>query len=165
MENLAPILPEKNDVKEENSFNIISDKGNSFTISLKKYSQFILIYSFFQKNGLKTEYEKKFVLNDFNSNKLLSICESIDEIYEQLIIEFKKETNKKIIEESNNIHIIIPIDFIKIKEINLTLDKKKLSDKEIINNLLIDFNIFKNDIKEKYKKLLDENQNLNEKIN
>jgi len=40
-----------------------------------------------------------------------------------------------------------------------------LSDKEIINNLLIDFNNFKNDIKEKYNKLLDENQNLNEKIN
>ena len=147
MENITSILPEKNTVKEENTFNIISDKGNSFTISLKNYSQFIQINSFFQKNGLKTEYEKKFILNDFKSNKLLSICESIDEIYEQLIIEFKKETNKKLIEESNNIHIIIPIDFIKIKEIKLTLDKKKLSDKEIINNLLIDFNNFKNDIK------------------
>ena len=168
MENITSILPEKNTVKEENTFNIISDKGNSFTISLKNYSQFIQINSFFQKNGLKTEYEKKFILNDFKSNKLLSICESIDEIYEQLIIEFKKETNKKLIEESNNIHIIIPIDFIKIKEIKLTLDKKKLSDKEIINNLLIDFNNFKNDIfdiKEKYNKLLDENKNLNEKIN
>ena len=168
MENISPILPEKNDFKEENTFNITSDKGNSFTISLKKYSQYILINSLFQKNGLKTEYEKKFVLNDFKNNKLLSICESIDEIYEQLIIEFKKETNKKIVEESNNIHIIIPIEFIKIKEIKLTLDKKKLSDREIINNLLIDFNNFKNDIidiKEKYNKLLDENQKLNEKIN
>ena len=168
MENITPKLPEKNTVKEESTFNIISDKGNSFTISLKNYSQFIQINSFFQKNGLKTEYEKKFILNDFKSHKLLSICESIDEIYEQLIIEFKKETNKKLIEESNNIHIIIPIDFIKIKEIKLTLDKKKLSDKEIINNLLIDFNNFKNDIfdiKEKYNKLLDENKNLNEKIN
>ena len=37
-----------------------------------------------------------------------------------------------IIEESNNIHTIISIDFIKIKEIKLTLDQKKLSDKEII---------------------------------
>ena len=159
MENITSILPVKKDVKEKNSFNIISDKGNSFTISLKKYSQYILINSLFQKNGLKTEYEKKFVLKDFKNNKLLSICESIDEIYEQLIIEFKKETNKKIVEESNNIHIIIPIDFIKIKEIKLTLDKKKLSDREIINNLLIDFNNFKNDIidiKEKYNKLLDE---------
>jgi len=165
MESLAPILPEKNSCKEENTFNIISDKGNSFAINLKNYSQFILINSFFQKNGLKTEYEKKFVLNDFKNNKLLSICESIDEIYEQLIVEFKKENNKKVIEESDNIHIIIPIDFIKIKEIKLTLHKKKLSDKEIINNLLIDFNNFKNDIKEKYNKLLDENKNLNEKIN
>ena len=102
MESITPILPEKNTVKEESTFNIISDKGNFFTISLKNYSQFIQINSFFQKNGLKTEYEKKFILND------LSICESIDEIYEQLIIEFKKETNKKLIEESNNIHIIIP---------------------------------------------------------
>ena len=47
-----------------------------------------------------------------------------DEIYEQLIHEFKKENNKTIIEENNKINIIIPIDFIKIKEIKLTLDKK-----------------------------------------
>jgi len=168
MESIIPIHPEKNSCKEENTFNILSDKGNSFSINLKNYSKFILINSLFQKNGLKSEYEKKFVLNDFKNNKLLSICESIDEIYEQLIVEFKKENNKKVIEESDNIHIIIPIDFIKIKEIKLTLDKKKLSDKETINNLLIDFNNFKNDIidiKEKYNKLLDENKNLNEKIN
>ncbi len=53
MENITPILPEKNVVKEENTFNIISDKGNSFAISLKNYSQFILINSFFQKKWIE----------------------------------------------------------------------------------------------------------------
>ena len=165
MEDLKPIVSSKNIVKEESYFNIKSDKGNTFTINLKNYSQFILINSMFQNNGIKTDYEKKYSLNDFKNNKFLSICESIDEVCEQLIIEFKKENNKKIVEENNNIHIIIPIEFIRIKEIKLTLDQKKISEKELINNLLIDYNNFKNDFKEKYNKLLDENQNLNEKIN
>ena len=156
----VPSIPEKLIVKNEYTFNITSDKGNSFTINLKNYSQYILVHSEFKNELLITEYENKYFLKDFKDNKFLSICDSIDEIYEQLILEIKKQNNIKIIEEDSKINIIIPIEIVKIKEIKLTLEKKIISDKELINNLINDYKNFKTEIEEKYNKLLIENQNL-----
>ena len=77
----------------------------------------------------ESRIQKKFYLNDFKNNKLLSLCESIDEIYDQLILEFKKDNKKAIVEENNKIIIIIPIEIVKIKEIKIILDKKIYSKK------------------------------------
>lgn len=61
------------------------------------------------------EYEKEYFYDELIKNKYLNICDSINEIYEQLNLEFKK--NKfNIKEEDNILQIIIPLEgFIKNK--------------------------------------------------
>ena len=74
------------------------------------------------------------------SNKFLTIFDSIDEIYEQIIYELKKDSKKIIIQENNKINIIIPVEHLKIKEIKFILTENIKTGKELIQDLFVEIN-------------------------
>jgi hypothetical protein len=63
----------------------------------------------------KNEFKGKIFFGKIKIKKYLSISDSIDEIYNELIYEFSKN-NPSLIENENNIIINIPIDHSQIKE-------------------------------------------------
>ena len=116
---------------------------------------------------IKKEYEKILYLEELKNNKFLSICDSIDEMYDQIIIELKNNNKKAIIEDNNQINIIIPINHIKVKEIIFTLPEKNNPDKDLFQELLVEINNLKKEnreFKEKFNKIEKDNNELKEEI-
>ena len=175
-------------IKEKN-FNIISDKDRSFVIKFINYLNYIEINAYLKNNEITNiYYQKIYYLEELKSNKFLSICDSIDEIYEQIIFEVEKNSKKNLIEKNNEINLIIPIEHTKIKEIIFNLPEKKKNDKILIKDLFIEIynlneskiksnqaiielkneiNILKNDIinlKNENKKLSEKNNLLEKQI-
>lgn len=114
-----------------------SNKGNYFNIAIKNLSNFIEINAFCQDELKKDEYTKKYGLNELKDIKYLSICDSIDEIYEELNYEFSTKT-PTIYENDTNINIYIPISHSKYKEIPFTLNKIIKKENEIKKEELYD---------------------------
>ena len=137
-----------NNLKSKNDIEIISDKNNSFLITFKNFSKFILIQTNFEKNLIKKEYEKILYLEELKSNKYFSIFDSIDEIYDQIILELNNNNKKTIVEEDSKLNIIIPIINIKVKEIKFTLLEKKKTEKELIQDLFSEIKKLKTKILE-----------------
>ncbi len=101
----------------------VSDKNNIFNISFKNYDDYIKINAKYNKIISEDEYEKKIYLNELKFN---SLWNTIDKAYKQIIYEIKyKDTKKIIIEKKYYINIIIPVDYLNFKQINLTIPKKK----------------------------------------
>ena len=131
-------------VKSSKSFNIISDKNHLFIVNLNNCYNYIQIKAYLENDNINNNYEKLFFLNDLKNNKYLSLCDSIDEIFEQLIYELQK--NKKYIkEEDKKIIIKIPVEHLKVKEIELSLEEKKKKDKELMEDLFKEIKTLKND--------------------
>ena len=140
MEALPVNLEEKvaigneNEIKAESKYTIKSDKNTTFNIVLRKTASFIEINASYQDDKILNEYIQKYSLSNLKENKYLSLCDSIDEIYEELIFEFSK--NKPIIiEKEDKINITIPVQHSKFKEINFTLNKKIKTDRELCQDL------------------------------
>ena len=143
----------ENKVKVENNFIFISNKKNTFNVSFQNCSNYIEINSY--SNDLyNLKYKKRYNLNELKANKFLSICDTIDEIYEQLMIELRKENKKTIIENNRNIIVLIPVEHIKVKEIKFILEEKIKTEKEQIKDLF-----------EEIKKVKMDNVNIKEEIN
>lgn len=145
MEAPYPIeLNSKIDLKEEIKYLINSDNNIEYNIDLKNFNSFILIHCFYEFEYKKYYFEKKFLLEELKTNKYLAMCDSIDEIYEQLKIEFdKKITNIQKSQES--IIIMIPINHIKFKEITFIIPKKIKTDQEKIEDLNNEVSFLKNE--------------------
>ena len=121
-------------LKAEKNYKITSDKNNVFNIILRNFTSSIEINASYEDDYGKNEFIEKYKLLDLKENKFLSICETLDDIYEELIFELSK--NKcKIIENKNQVNISIPINHAKYKELSFTLNKKIKSDKENIQEL------------------------------
>ena len=150
--------------KAQTDFDIISDKNNSFNVIFYNCSNYIKIKSIFEKDSMEKEYEQILFLEELKSNLFLSICDSIDEMYDQIIMELKNNNKKNIIEENNNINIIIPINNIKVKEIKFTLKEKIKTQQELIQKLFDEIKNIKNKTKEKFIELEKENKNLRDEI-
>ena len=101
-----------------------------------------------EKNGIENVFTKTLTLEELKEqNKFLSIFESIDEIFEELINLLNK--NKiKINEFSNQISIIIPIDHQNLKEIEFSLEETIKNDSEKIIDLFLIILKMKKKIKE-----------------
>ena len=154
MDNMEPPTPFENktpkgqleNIKQEISFSMRSNKNNNFIIFIKNLQSYILLSAQIKNEFNYVTYEKKYYFDELIKNKYLCICDSIDEIYEQLNLELKKNTFK-INEEENKIKIIIPIEgFIKVKDIYFELPKKIKNEKEIIQDLLNEITIIKKEI-------------------
>ena len=151
----------KEEIKVEHSYKIISDKNNSFNLIFQNLNSSIQIIASYEDNVLTHYYEKNIIFDELKQNKLLALCDSIDEIYDELIHNLNKNQTK-IIEETNQIIINIPTDHIKIKELLFIVNEKIKNDKETINELLSIISNLKQEINDlKTNKI----ENINEKIN
>ena len=162
---MEPPEPIINEIKNEKSYIINSDKNHSFTLIIQNFNLSINIFTYYE-DIIKHNYVKKLSLDELKQNKYFSICESIDEIYEQLILLLDRNQSF-IIEEIHKVYIYIPVEYLKIKEIIFEINEinKKNSEKinDLINYISI-INIEIQNLKEENKKLKEENKNLNEKI-
>ena len=149
----------KEEIKQENSYSINSDKNHSFTITLQNLNSTIHILATCEDDIMKHNYEKQLTLDELKQNKYLLICDTIDEIYALLTMLFNKN-QYKIIEETNQIYINIPVDHSKVKEILFVVNEITKNDSEKINEL---FSIISN-MKQEIKELKEKGKN-NDKIN
>ena len=140
MEPLTPIFSEKPPsliqemLKAQSKYNINSNKGNSFNIIVKNLNSFIEITANYQDNKEINQFSKKYSLLNLKEIKFLSICDSIDEIYDELLFEFSKN-NSTLLEETDQIIINIPIIHAKYKEISFVLNKRTKTEKEMCQDL------------------------------
>ena len=152
MEAPKPIqLETPNQIKEEFKVSIKSNKNNPFDIILQNFSSYILIIAIKNNDILKLEFSNKYSFNELNKIKYFAGFDSIDEIYEQFKYEINKE-NLKLIEENDFMKIIIPIEFVKIKELifdlPIQIKTKSRTDKEKIDILIAEVNDLKKEIKD-----------------
>ena len=170
MEPLTPFCLEKStseiqDIfKAESKYNINSNKGNNFIITIKNLTSFIEINADYQNNKELNHFNKKYSLKNLKEIKFLSICDSIDEIYDELLFEFSKN-NSTIIEDINQIIINIPITHVKYKEISFNLNKREKTEKEMIQDLYKLIYDLKEEIKNKDKENKEKINLCNNEIN
>ena len=129
----APCI--KGEIIKKN-FSIISNKDRKFMIDLFNYHYSIILYAFFENEIKKDEYQKEYKLEDLQKIKFLSLFDSIDDIFDEIINLFDiKLSEIKLLEESNKLIINIPLEGKKIKDIVLNLDLKMKSIDEKYNEL------------------------------
>ena len=88
----APTIKEK--IKVENSYKIISDKNHSFNLIFQNLNSSIQIIASYEDNILTHYYEKNIIFDEFKKNKFLALCDSIDEVYNELIYNLNKNQTK-----------------------------------------------------------------------
>ena len=147
-------------VKSSKSYQIISNKNNKFYLTIENQSSIINILSYYQDDMVKHNYEKKLKLEELKENKYLSLCDSIDEIYNELINLLDKNKSN-IIEETNKIYLNIQTGNLKVKEIIFCINEIIMKENEKIN---IIFSIISN-LKEEINNIKEENKNLKENNN
>ena len=153
------------EIKLENTYKIKSEKENIFNLTFQNLNSSIKIISSFEENCITHNYERQLFFDELKKNKLLALCDTIDEIYDELIHNLNKNETK-ILEETNQIIINIPVDNLKIKEILFSVDEKKKNEKETINELISIISNLKNEINElKLNKNNEEIKKINEKMN
>ena len=125
----APKLTFQSKHKE---FPISKGKDNlilTFNLS-QETLQLILIQK--KESNETTKFEKSFILNDLNQiSKWFRLFDSLDEVFDDMV---KLMENKKIeIKLEENVAILVyNINMEKIKEFEITLEKKELSKDELI---------------------------------
>jgi len=167
-------LPSKGNLKSQKTYTLISDKKASFNVNFKNFSSYIEIQAKYKDNMTKNEFKEKFYMEKLKLNKFLSIYDSLDEIYEEIINELSKN-NPILVENEDNIIINIPIGLTKFKEIVFVLSKQTKSVKDIcgdlydlvfdLKNQINKIEIDKNEKNEKIKSLNKETEELKKIIN
>ena len=114
----------------ENHSKIKSNRNNIFDITIKNLTNFIEINACYQDEFRKNEYNRRYDLKELKNIKVLTICDTIDEIYKELIYVISKNT-PIIYENNTEINISVPISHSKYKNIFFTLDKKIKTENEI----------------------------------
>lgn len=115
------LLSEK--FKAEYKCQIISNKNKPFSLTIKNLSNFLEINAFYQAIFQKKEYTKKYSFGELKEIRFLSICDTIDEIFEELKFEFSNNS-PRIEEDINKINVILPNTHTKFKEITFELFEK-----------------------------------------
>ena len=151
---------ENDEIKlKEKAYTINSNKNNSFTLIIKKSNSTINIKAEYKEIFIHI-FEKEMDINTLQKNKYLILCETIDEIYDDLI-SLLNENQTTIIEEDNKISINIPTKHPRIKEIIFTLEEEVINETQKVQDLIK----YISTINKKLKILEEENNNLKAKIN
>ena len=136
----------KEELKQISSYSIISDKNHSFSVTFQNFNSIIEIKASYQEDILKYNYDKKITLNELKKNKYLGICETIDDIYGE-IIRLMKSNKTKIFEATNQIFINIPVELFTVKELIFVVNEIPKNDSEKIEEVFNIISIMKKEIK------------------
>ena len=160
-------IPTVQTIQSEKSYTILSDKNHSFSIKIANLTSSIEISASFEEYNFKHFYKKNFDLNSLERvNRYFSIYDSINEIYQDLILYLDKNQTK-IIEESNIIKIKIPIGDIRVKEIIFELSETEKSEKDKFNEIfstISELMTGMNKLKEENKNIIEDNKKIKEEI-
>ena len=124
------------------SFEIYSDKKIKYKVSIYNEQDKV---KFSAKNlnsvDLKSnEYRKEILINELKNNKYLSLCETVNDMLEELfnLIDNKKYSLTEAGENEIILSLEVPMKL--IKEINFNLEKKEKDVNVIINDLIAENN-------------------------
>ena len=78
----------------QEKFTISSDKDNSFNLIFQNRKSTIYISASFQSEIKKIEYEKNYNLEELKANKYLSLFDTINETYEEIISIIKQRKSE-----------------------------------------------------------------------
>ena len=106
------------------TLNLKSDKNNDFEIQFYVYEN-NLIFEGNTKNAIpQKNYKKIYSLENVQTNKYFLICETINEIYDEILNQVRQnEAGVKINEKMNNLILTIPLNTKKIKECSFEIDE------------------------------------------
>ena len=126
------------DINYSRNFEISSDKKNNYKISIftKEDKLKISAVNINSKDIKNNEYGKEILMSELRKNKYLSLCETSNDMLDELfnLIDSKKYTLTE--EENNEIVFAIEVPMKKIKEIKFNLEKKEKDVNYIINDLI-----------------------------
>ena len=115
------------------NYSILSDRNNNYNITIQYHLNseinIIAINDYDQK-----KFSNNFTLNELKYYKYLSLLDTLDEIYDELIDKIEKKP-PKIIEKNNSLKLSIDTGHTKFKEINIYLNQKEKSIIEKYNEL------------------------------
>jgi len=155
MEAPKPISPKEFEKQED--FQIKSNKNKLFNLTIKYNSNLLIIFSIFKDNINIEEYEEIFTMEKIGKIKYFLLFNSLNEIYDEIIYLIKWKQNEiKLNEDGNIINLILPLEGLKFKQIEISLEKKIKSEKECIKDL---YTII-SDLKKKNKSLKANQENL-----
>ena len=132
----------------------ISSEKNKYKIEMLT-SESKIFFKASSLNSIKNEiYENSFSLSQIQKNKYFKMCENIEEV-SLVLLDLFKSNEKKIIEETNEINLLIPINSPLVKEIIFNLKQKEKNIEEKVNELYKiieiqqrEINTLKNEVKE-----------------
>ena len=134
MEAPKPISPKEFEKQED--FQIKSNKNKLFNLTIKYNSNLLIIFSIFKDNINIEEYEEIFTMEKIGKIKYFLLFNSLNEIYDEIIYLIKWKQNEiKLNEDGNIINLILPLEGLKFKQIEISLEKKIKSEKECIKDL------------------------------
>ena len=163
-----------NDLKFNFTFSAYSNDKNPISIDLYIENEYLNLYYFESKKYSKKEYFCKATYEELRNNKTLSLTNNLEQAFNAIkdLInnDIKLKNYPKIIKQTNEIILIIPIKISNFNDLMFKLIEKEKSVKEIIDELII-----KDEEKEKQinqilnsinliEKKLDEKENIIKKL-
>ena len=152
--------------KSSITFNAFTSDNKKYEINIYKEEEELIIKAEYKNENefFPNNYSNNYTLNMLKNNKIFSLFENLTEIIEAIsnfIFENKNiNRNAKIIEDTNEIILLIPINIGKYKEIIFSLLENLKDSSEKLIVLLKEYK----KIKEEKNVLENENKNLNEKL-
>ena len=143
-------------LKDEYHTKIKSDKNNTFDVTIKNLTNILEINACYQDEFKKNDYIRKYNYNELKYIKYLSLSDTIDEIYAELIYQISKNTPIIYENNYNEINISVPICHSKYKDISFTLNSKIKTENEVREEL---YDIIA-DIQKKFKNFESEKKDL-----
>ena len=158
-------IPKPKNVK---TLNLKSDKNKDFEILFFVYEN-KLIFEGNTKNVIpQKNYKKIYSFDNVQTNKYFLICDTINEIYDEILNQISQnEAGVKIIEKMNNLILTIPLNTKKIKECSFEIDEVVNNTNGQISELYTIVNQLTNEVKilkEKNKELENRNKTLENRV-
>ena len=159
-------IPKPKNVK---TLNLKSDTNKDFEIQFFVYEN-NLVFEGSTKNVIpQKNFKKIYSFDNVQTNKYFLICETINEIYDEILNQISQnEAGVKIIEKMNNLILTIPLNTKKIKECSFEIDEVVNNTNSQISELYTIVNQLTNEVKtlkEKNKELEEKNKKLEDKVN
>ena len=102
-----------------------SNKSINYSVEIKEFNDYLNI-SIISENQIPcTSFEKKIYLSDVKSNRYLSICANISELFISLEPQLKNINEIKLNEEETKLDLIIPLPNPLVKEVVFSIPQIK----------------------------------------